>query len=85
MAAISKDNHLLSSIDLFASTPNNQEETISKLSAHIQNLVQTQVGCATGSVNRSLDGERVMCYLQWETEHAYKTFIDSQFGYRGFD
>lgn len=85
MVAISKSNDLLASIDLFATTPDKQQEAIANLSSYVQNLVQTQIGCASSSVNRSLDGERVMCYLQWNTEQAYKDFIDLQSGYSGFD
>jgi hypothetical protein len=85
MAAISKNNALLSSIDLFAIAPENQHQTISKLCDTVQMLVETQPGCATGSINRSLDRERAMCYLQWETEQAYTDSIKSQAGYTGFD
>lgn len=85
MAAISKSNDLLASIDLFVTTPEQQQEAIAKLSSYVQNLVQTQVGCASSSVNRSLDGERIMCYLQWNTEQGYTDFINSQSGYSEFD
>ncbi len=85
MVTISKSNALLASIDLFAITPQYQQGTISKLSDRVQRLVETQPGCATGSVNRSLDGERAMSYLQWETEKAYTDFINSQPAYTGFD
>lgn len=85
MAAISKSNDLLASIDLFATNPEKQQEAIANLSSYVKNLVQTQVGCASSSVNRSLDGERVMCYLQWHTADAYKDFIDLQSGYSEFD
>jgi hypothetical protein len=84
MAAISKDNTLLASIDLFACVPD-QQQVVSQLSRHVEMLVQTQPHCASGSIYRSLDGERAMAYLQWQTEQAYTDFIESEPGYAGFD
>lgn len=85
MVAIQKNNSLLASIDLFATTPDQQPNLIAKLSNRIQAIVQSQPGCSSGSVNRGLDGERVMCYLQWNTERAYEDFMKSQPGYSGLD
>jgi Antibiotic biosynthesis monooxygenase len=84
MAAIQKNNALLASIDLFSTSSDQQHELTEKLSNYVQSVVRSQPGCATGSVNRSLDGERVMCYLQWKTKQAYTDFTGSQQGYSGF-
>lgn len=85
MVAIQKDNALLASIDLFSTSPEKQQELVKELSSHVQSVVESQLGCASGSVNRSLDGERTMCYLQWRTQQAYTEFMKSQSGYSGFD
>jgi len=85
MVAIQKNNTLLASIDLFSTSSDKQQELIQELSNHLQSLVRDQSGCVSGSVNRSLDGERVMCYLQWKIEQAYTDFMESQQGYSGFD
>ncbi|MBD1852165.1 antibiotic biosynthesis monooxygenase [Leptolyngbya sp. FACHB-711] len=85
MVAIQKDNTLLASIDLFSTSLDKQQELAEQLSNYVQFVVQSQLECASGSVNRSLDGERVMCYLQWKTEQAYIDFIESEQGYSGFN
>jgi hypothetical protein len=64
MIAIQKNNTLLASIDLFSTAPAEQQALIEKLSNRVQSIVRSQLECASGSVNRSLDRERVMCYLQ---------------------
>jgi Antibiotic biosynthesis monooxygenase len=85
MVEIQKDNALLASIDLFVTDPDKQQELIEKLSSYVQSIVKSQPECASSSVNRSLDGERVMCYLQWKTQQAYTDFMELQHGYSGFD
>jgi hypothetical protein len=84
MVAIQKDNALLASIDLFIATPEQQPDLVKNLTNFVQTLTQAQSGCASGSIHRSLDGERVMCYLQWHTNQAYTDFMTSQ-GYKEFD
>jgi hypothetical protein len=85
MIAIQKNNTLLASIDLFSTVPAEQQALIKKLSNRVQSIVRSQLECASGSVNRSLDGARVMCYLQWKTKQAYTDFMEPQQGYSGFD
>ncbi|MBF2008373.1 MAG: antibiotic biosynthesis monooxygenase [Chlorogloeopsis fritschii C42_A2020_084] len=85
MVAIQKNNALLASIDLFSTSPDKQQELTEKLSNYVQSVVRSQPECVSGSVNHSLDGERIMCYLQWRTEQAYTDFMESEQGYSGFD
>jgi hypothetical protein len=85
MVAIQKNNSVLASIDLFATSPDQQQKTVDALSTLVQTIIQTQPGCVSGSVNRSLDQEKIMGYLQWKTEQAYADFIESQPGYSGFN
>lgn len=83
MVAIQKNNSLLASIDLFTTSSDQQLNLVENLSNQVQSIVQSHPSCASGSVNSSFDGERVMCYLQWQTEQAYTDFVESQ-GYSGF-
>lgn len=85
MVAIQKNNALLASIDLFSTSPDKQQELTEKLSNYVQSVVRSQPECVSGSVNHSLDGERIMCYLQWRTEQAYTDFMESGQAYSGFD
>lgn len=85
MVAIQKNNSLLASIDLFSTSPNQQQELVDRLSTYVQSIVKSQPECASSSVHRSLNGERVMCYLQWQTKQAYTDFMELQNGYSGFN
>jgi hypothetical protein len=85
MVAIQKNNALLASIDLFSTSLDKQQESTEKLSNYVQSVVRSQPECVSGSVNRSLDGERVMCYLQWKTDQAYTDFMESEQGYSEFN
>jgi hypothetical protein len=85
MVSIQKNNALLASIDLFSTSPDKQQELTEELSDYVQSIVRSQPECVSGSMNRSLDGERVMCYLQWKTDQAYTDFMESEQGYSEFN
>ncbi|MBD2256038.1 antibiotic biosynthesis monooxygenase [Pseudanabaena sp. FACHB-2040] len=85
MAAICKTNELLTSIDLFKTASKDQQDTIAQLSNYVSRLTKTQSGCVSGSIHRSIDGERAMCYLQWQKEQYYTDFNKSQSGYKELD
>ncbi len=90
MATISKNNTLLASIDLFATTSENQQEIISKLCDRVQKLpemvkltsieveraMNSSPGLVSATFHRSLDGTRIFNYGQWESKEAFKAILN---------
>jgi hypothetical protein len=72
MLQIRPRNELLASVELFQTVPEQQQALLSELSQQIATRVDQQTGCFGGAIHRSLDGRRVMNYLQWTSVQAYQ-------------
>lgn len=72
MPTISKDNKLLTLINVFTVEPANQQELIELLTRATQSSVRHVKGFVSASLHRSLDGTKVAMYAQWRSVEDYQ-------------
>jgi heme-degrading monooxygenase HmoA len=76
MVAIATDNQLTTVISFYSVIPARQAELIEKLITYLQ-VIQQQQGFFSASIHQSLDGEKVVNYMQWETQEDYEAFVNN--------
>jgi quinol monooxygenase YgiN len=72
MTTISKDQHVLTLINVFTVDPANQRELLALLIQATQASVRHVPGFVSASLHRSLDGTRVVMYAQWRSQGDYE-------------
>ncbi|MDP9079319.1 MAG: antibiotic biosynthesis monooxygenase [Bacteroidota bacterium] len=70
MTTIAKENNYLTFINIFTVDPANQQKLIDLLIQATQ-TVKNQPGFISSSLHRSLDGQKVTMYAQWESIAHY--------------
>jgi quinol monooxygenase YgiN len=70
MTTIAKENNYLTFINVFTVDPANQQKLIDLLIQATQ-TVKKQPGFISSSLHRSLDGQKVTMYAQWESISHY--------------
>ncbi|MGB3532968.1 MAG: antibiotic biosynthesis monooxygenase [Microcoleaceae cyanobacterium] len=76
MTRIAIDNQLTTVISLYSVSPDRQSKLVDKLVYYLQ-TTQQQHGFVSASIHKSLDGEKVANYMQWETQEDYEAFINN--------
>ncbi|MCC5661233.1 antibiotic biosynthesis monooxygenase [Nostoc sp. XA010] len=64
-------NNLITQIDLFHVTPEDQQSLLQKLTQVIDPVIAKQTGNLSTAWIRSLDGNRIINYSQWSNKDAY--------------
>jgi heme-degrading monooxygenase HmoA len=59
----------------FAPDPSRTEELIEQICLYMENVVRKFPGFVSSTLHRSLDGSRVVNYVQWESLEDYKKFV----------
>jgi heme-degrading monooxygenase HmoA len=72
MTQITKENNLLTLINIFTVDPVNQQRLIDLLILATNNSVRTITGFISSSLHRSLDGTKVTMYAQWRSLEDYQ-------------
>jgi len=72
MPTISKDDKLLTLINVFTVGPTNQQELVALLVEATQRSVRHVTGFVSASLHRSLDGTKVAMYAQWRSLEDYQ-------------
>ena len=72
MTTISKDNKVLTLINVFTVEPAKQQELVVLLSQATESSVRYATGFISASLHRSLDGTRVAMYAQWRSVEDYQ-------------
>ena len=72
MPTISKDDQLLTLINVFTVDPVNQDELLELLIRATQSSVRHVRGFVSASLHRSLDGAKVAMYAQWRSIEDYQ-------------
>jgi quinol monooxygenase YgiN len=72
MPTISKDDQLLTLINVFTVDPVNQDKLLELLIRATQSLVRYVKGFVSASLHRSLDGAKVAMYAQWRSVEDYQ-------------
>lgn len=76
MITIATENQLTTVISLYSVIPERQTELVEKLITYLQ-VMQQQHGFVSASLHKSLDGEKVANYMQWETSEDYEAFSNN--------
>src|SRR3954463_9789878 len=72
MPTISKDDQLLTLINVFTVDPVNQTKLLELLIRATQSSVRLLRGFVSASLHRSLDGTKVAMYAQWRSVEDYQ-------------
>src|SRR5260370_28494357 len=77
MPTISKDNKLLTLINVFTVEPAKQQQLVALLIHATESSVRHVTGFISASLHRSLDGTRVVMYAQWRSVEDYDAMRDN--------
>ena len=80
MTIISTDKHLTTAINTFSVAPEHQQKVVNLLTAAVNLLAKTQPGFISATIHSSIDGNRVLNYVQWSSkQHFEAVFGNSEF------
>ena len=71
MTTISKDNKILTLINVFTVDPLNQQQLVELLTLATDKSVRKMQGFISSSLHRSIEGTKVTMYAQWRTVEDY--------------
>jgi quinol monooxygenase YgiN len=72
MTTISKQNKILTLINVFTVDPVNQQRLVDLLTLATESSVRKIEGFISSSLHRSLDGTKVTMYAQWKSIEDYQ-------------
>jgi quinol monooxygenase YgiN len=72
MTTISKEDKVLTLINVFRVAPGEQQELVRLLTQATQTSVRFVPGFISASLHRSLDGTKVVMYAQWRSIEDYQ-------------
>ncbi len=75
MVTISKDDDLVTLINVFTVAPEDQQRLVDVLVDATQAVMRKQPGFISANIHRSLDGSRVTNYAQWRSREAFEAMF----------
>ena len=75
MTTISKDNDLVTLINVFTVRPEHQQRLVEVLVSATQTVMRNQPGYVSANIHKSLDGTRVTNYAQWRSREAFEAMF----------
>ena len=75
MVTISKDDDLVTLINVFTVAPEDQQRLVDVLVEATQAVMRKQPGFISANIHRSLDGTRVTNYAQWRSREAFEAML----------
>ena len=75
MVTISKDDDLVTLINVFTVAPEDQQRLVEVLVDATQAVMRKQPGFISANIHRSLDGTRVTNYAQWRSREAFEAML----------
>ena len=72
---ISKNNKLVTLINVFTVEPEHQQEVLDILVDATEKVMKHLPGFISANLHKSLDGNRVANYAQWESKEAFETML----------
>ena len=77
MTTISKDNNLVTLINVFTVEPENQQRLVDVLVEATEKVMSLQPGFISANLHKSLDGKRVANYSQWASAEEYQAMLQN--------
>ena len=78
MVTISKDNDVVTLINVFNVAPEDQQRLVDVLANATRTVMREQPGFVSANIHRSLDGTRVTNYAQWRSREAFEAMLRNQ-------
>jgi heme-degrading monooxygenase HmoA len=75
MVTISKDNKLVTLINVFTVEPTNQQRLVDLLVQATEKMMKNVPGFISANIHKSADGIRVTNYAQWRSEEDYAAML----------
>ena len=72
MATISKDNNVVTLINVFTVEPTNQQRLVDMLVEATEKTMKNVPGFVSANIHKSLDGARVVNYAQWKSREDFE-------------
>ena len=75
MTRITTDKNLVTHINVFTVSPENQQQLVDLLIEAAQSTIRTFPGYISNNVHKSLDGTRVTTYAQWRSQADFEAML----------
>lgn len=75
MTSISVERPLVTLVNVFTVEPANQQSLIDLLVAATEETMRRQPGFVSANIHKSLDGQHVTNYAQWESEADFRAML----------
>lgn len=75
MVTISKDNKIITLVNVFTVKPENQQKLIELLIEATEKTMKVMPGFVSANIHRSVDGVRVVNYAQWKSQEDFEAMI----------
>src|SRR4051794_32440137 len=75
MTKITKDNNLVTLINVFTVRPEQQQRLVDLLVEATESVMKYQPGYVSANIHKSLDGIRVTNYAQWRSREAFEAML----------
>ncbi len=72
MVTISKDNKVVTLVNVFTVEPKNQQKLIDLLVEATEKTMKNVSGFVSANIHKSLDGGRVVNYAQWQSREDFE-------------
>jgi heme-degrading monooxygenase HmoA len=72
---ISKENNLVTLINVFTVDPQDQQVLIDILVEATEKVMKNIPGFISANIHKSLDGTKVVNYAQWESKEAFEAML----------
>lgn len=78
MTEIDTDNDTVTLVNVFTVDEADQETLVDRLVEATEGTMREMPGYVSANIHRSLDGERVVNYAQWESKEAFEAMLDDE-------
>ncbi|MDQ3064036.1 MAG: antibiotic biosynthesis monooxygenase [Acidobacteriota bacterium] len=75
MVTISKDNNVVTLINVFTVEPENQQQLVDLLVEATEKTMKNVSGFVSANIHKSLDGVRVVNYAQWRSREDFEVMV----------
>jgi heme-degrading monooxygenase HmoA len=75
---ISKENKLVTLINVFTVEPMHQQELVDLLVEATEKVMRTIPGFISANIHKSFDGTKVVNYAQWESREAFEAMLRNE-------
>ena len=76
MTKITKDNNVVTLINVFTVRPEQQQRLVDLLVEATEAVMKYQPGYVSANIHKSLDGTRVTNYAQWRSREAFEAMLN---------